>query len=153
MRVRDARELRDEAATAQLDRDEADRSCVQSRADYTDPTMADIIRFEPLGPPGNPNWRRFPRFDEVGAQIDAQASKIFDTRVSLARGTELYARVEQKLPPSDRTLLRDLYQAITRHHERYEHAAYLVGLQAGAGKLQGLPALDDQRSPDAPKRA
>ena len=62
--------------------------------------------------------------------------------------------VEQKLPPSDRGLLRDLYEAITKHSERYEHAAYLVGLQAGAGKLQGLPPmLDDDRSPDAPQRA
>ena len=33
--------------------------------------MADILRFDPLGPPSNPNWRRFPRFEEVGAQIDA----------------------------------------------------------------------------------
>jgi hypothetical protein len=116
--------------------------------------MGDIIRFDPLGPPGNPNWRRFPRFDEVGAQIDAQAGKIFDTRASLSRGSDLYARVEQKLSPSDRGLLRDLYEAITRHHERFEHAAYLVGLQAGTGKLQGLPPmLDDDRSPDAPERA
>jgi hypothetical protein len=127
---------------------------VRCRPDYTDPAMADIIRFDPLGPPGNPNWRRFPRFDEVGAQIDAQASKIFDTGASLSRGSELYARVEQKLPPGDRGLLRELYEAITRHHERYEHAAYLVGLRAGAGKLQGLPPmLDDDRSPDTPRRA
>lgn len=116
--------------------------------------MADIIRFEPLGSPGNPGWRRFPRFDEVGAQIDAQAGRIFDTRASLAKGSELYTRIEQRIPPDDRPLLREFFEAITRHYERYEHAAYLVGLQAGAGKLQGLPPmLGDDRSPDGPKRA
>jgi hypothetical protein len=117
--------------------------------------MADIIRFEPLGLPVNPNWRRFPRFDEIGAQIDAQAARIFDTAASLARGSELYARVEHRLPAEDRALLRELYEAITRHHERYEHAAYLVGLLAGTGRLQGLPpVLDDDRSPDdEPQRA
>jgi hypothetical protein len=116
--------------------------------------MADILRFEPLGQPGNPSWQRFPRFDEVGAQIDAQAGRIFDTAASLARGSELYARVEQRLRNEDRALLRELYEAITRHYERYEHAAYLVGLQAGAGKLQGLPpVLDDDRTPDEPQRA
>jgi hypothetical protein len=117
--------------------------------------MADILRFEqPLGPPGNPNWQRFPRFDEVGAQIDAQAGRIFDTATSLSRGSELYTRVEQRLRNEDRPLLRELYEAITRHYERYEHAAYLVGLQAGAGRLQGLPpVLDDDRTPDEPQRA
>ena len=91
--------------------------------------MADILRFDPLGPPTNPNWRRFPRFEEVGAQIDAQANRIFDTRASLTVAAMLYARVEQKLPAEDHGLLRDLYEAITLHHERYEHAAYLVGLR------------------------
>jgi hypothetical protein len=117
--------------------------------------MADILRFDPLGPPTNPNWRRFPRFEEVGAQIDAQANRIFDTGASLDRGSTLYARVEQKLRPEDHALLRELYEAITQHHERYEHAAYLVGLHAGAGRLQGLaPILDDDRTPpDEPRRA
>jgi hypothetical protein len=117
--------------------------------------MADIIRFDPLGPPGNTNWRRFPRFDEVGAQIDAQASRIFDTQVSLDRGSELYARVEQGLRSADRGLLRELYEAITNHYEHYEHAAYLVGLQAGVGRLHGLPpVLDDDRTTDPePERA
>jgi hypothetical protein len=116
--------------------------------------MADIIRFEPLAPSGNTDWRRFPRFDEVGAQIDVQASKIFDTESSLARLTELYARTEQRLRADDRPLLREFYEAATRHHERYEHAAYLVGLRAGAGRLEGLPpVLGDDRSSDDPELA
>jgi hypothetical protein len=116
--------------------------------------MADIIRFEPSGPSGNAEWRRFPRFDEVGAQIDVQAGRIFDTESSLARLRDLYARAEQRLRPDDRPLLRELYEAVTRHHERYEHAAYLVGLRAGSGRLDGLPpVLMDDRTTDGPELA
>lgn len=121
--------------------------------------VADIIRFkrsDPIRPSGHSSWRRFPRFEEVGAQIDAQAGRIFDAHLSLERQRALYARVEQRLRPEDRDLLRELYEAITGHHERYEHAAYLVGLHAGAGRLSGLPGvLDDDRSPDddEPQRA
>jgi hypothetical protein len=121
--------------------------------------LADIIRFSrsaPLRPTGNARWRRFPRFDEVGAQIDVQAARLLDPGMSLERQRELYARVEQRLRPEDRELLRELYEAITRHHERYEHAAYVVGLHAGSGQLQGMPTeLDDDRSPDddEPRRA
>lgn len=119
--------------------------------------MADVIRFtrsEPLRPAGQAEWRRFPRFDEVGAQIDAQAGKLLDVAASLSRYTELYARVEQRLRPDDRPLLRELFEAITRHHERYEHAAYLIGLQAGAGRLSGLPpVLTDDRANDEPEGA
>ena len=117
--------------------------------------MADILRFDPLGPPSNPNWRRFPRFDEVGAQIDAQANRIFDTRASLDRGSMLYARVEQKLRGRGPRVAAG---SLRGHHpasRACEHAAYLVGLRAGAGRLPGLaPVLDDDRtSPDDPKRA
>jgi hypothetical protein len=116
--------------------------------------MGDIIRFEPAGPSVNPDWRRFPRFEEVGAQIDLQAARIFDTEASLRRLSELYARVEQRVRAEDRPFLRELYEAATHHHERYEHAAYLVGLQAGIGRLEGLPpVLDDERLPDDPERA
>ncbi len=122
--------------------------------------MADVIRFArsaPTQPAGDNNWRRFPRFDEVGQQIDAQANKVLDVAGSQARYTDLYARVEQRLRADDRPLLRDLFEAITRHHERFEHAAYVVGLQAGNGTLPGLPPmLDDDRADDdgdGPKRA
>lgn len=121
--------------------------------------MAEIIRFtrsHPTRPSGDSKWKRFPRFQEVGAQIDAQAAKLFDPAVSLDRQRTLYARLEQRLRPEDRDLLRELYEAVTSHSERYEHAAYLVGLHAGSGQLGGLPPiLDDDRSPDddEPRRA
>jgi hypothetical protein len=106
-----------------------------------------IIRFEPGRQPSDVPWGRFPRFEEVGAQIDAQAAKLFDSAASLERGSELYARLEARLGPQDRPLLRELYEAISSHHERFEHAAYLVGLRAGSGKLEGLPpALPDERA-------
>jgi hypothetical protein len=121
--------------------------------------MADVIRFTrntPTQPAGNRQWQRFPRFDEVGQQIDLQANKLLDVAGSQARYTELYARVEQRLRPDDHPLLRELFEAITRHHERFEHAAYLVGLQAGNGTLSGLPpVLGDDRTDDddGPRRA
>jgi hypothetical protein len=121
--------------------------------------VADVIRFvrsEPVQPSGKAAWRRFPRFEEVGQQIDAQARKLLDVAGSQTRYTELYARVEQRLREDDRPLLRELFEAITHHHERFEHAAYIVGLQAGHGTLPGLPpVLDDDRTEgdDGPKRA
>lgn len=109
--------------------------------------MARVIRFDPNRQPADVPWGRFPRFEEVGSQIDAQAARLFDSAASLARGSELYARLEARLPQHDRPLLRELYEAVSSHHEHYERAAYLVGLRAGAGKLEGLPpVLPDERS-------
>lgn len=120
--------------------------------------MADVIRFARSASVqlfANSNWRRFPRFEEVGQQIDAQANKLLDVAGSQARYTELYSRVEHRLRPDDQPLLRELFEAITRHHERFEHAAYLVGLQAGNGTLAGLPPMldDDRTDDDGPRRA
>ena len=120
--------------------------------------MADVIRFArsvSVQPAGNSAWRRFPRFEEVGQQIDAQANKLLDVAGSQARYTDLYSKVEQRLRADDRPLLRDLFEAITRHHERFEHAAYLVRLQAGNGTLPGLPPMlaDDRTDDDGPRRA
>jgi len=97
---------------------------------------------------------RYPRFDEVGAQIDAQANQLFDSGTSLARNRELYARVELRLAADDRPLLRQLYEAILAHQEHFERAAYLIGLRAGAGRLEGLPpVLPDERAPEDPQPA
>lgn len=116
--------------------------------------MARVIRFsrniQGTQVPGG----RFPRFDEVGAQIDAQANQLFDSATSLAHNRELYARVELRLAQDDRPLLRQLYQAIVQHQEYFERAAYLIGLRAGAGRLEGLPpVLPDERAPEDPQLA
>lgn len=108
--------------------------------------MARVIRFDPRFQPSDLPWDRFPRFDEVGGQIDAQAGRAFDSAASLAASSELYARLEARLAPDDRPLLREFYEAICSHQEHYERAAYLVGLRAGCGKLEGLPpVLSDDR--------
>ena len=91
--------------------------------------MARVIRFDPKFQGGEPAWERYPRFDEIGSHIDAQAGKLFDSEASLARNRELYARLE-----------------------KFERAAYLVGLRAGTGKLEGLPPLKDDRR-DGPDTA
>jgi len=114
--------------------------------------VARVIRFDPKFQGGDPAWERYPRFDEIGSHVDAQAAKLFDSEASLARNRELYARLEARLAPEDRPLLRDLYAAITAHGEKFERAAYLVGLRAGTGKLEGLPPLRDDRR-DGPETA
>jgi len=116
--------------------------------------VARVIRFDPSLRIDLP-WGRYPRFEEVGAQVDAQAHRLFDAAASLARSSELYARLEARLAPDDRPLLRELYEAVVSHQEHYEHAAYLVGLRAGAGRLEGLPpVLTDERMPgDDPETA
>ena len=114
--------------------------------------MARVIRFDPKFQGGDPAWERYPRFDEIGSHIDAQAGRLFDSEASLARNRELYARLEARLAAEDRPLLRDLYAAITAHAEKFERAAYLVGLRAGTGKLEGLPPLKDDRR-DGPETA
>jgi hypothetical protein len=107
-----------------------------------------VIQFDPRFHGGDQSWERFPRFDEVDGHVDAQAAKLFDAEASLARNRELFARVEAHLAPDDRPLLRELYEAITAHQEKFERAAYLVGLRAATGRLEGLPPLKDDRKED-----
>jgi hypothetical protein len=114
--------------------------------------VARVIQFDPKFHAGDPAWERYPRFDEIGGHIDAQAGKLFDSEASLAKNRELYGRLEARLAPEDRPLLRDLYAAITSHSEKFERAAYLVGLRAATGKLEGLPPLKDDRR-DGPETA
>jgi len=107
-----------------------------------------VIQFDPRFHGGDQSWERFPRFDEVDGHVDAQAAKLFDAEASLARNRELFARVEARLAPDDRPLVRELYEAITSHQEKFERAAYLVGLRAATGRLEGLPPLKDDRKDD-----
>jgi hypothetical protein len=116
--------------------------------------VARVIRFSRNLQGTHAPGGRFPRFEEVGAQIDAQACQLFDSATSLAQNRELYARVELRLAADDRPLLRQLYQSILAHQEYFERAAYLVGLRAGAGRLEGLPpVLPDERAPEDPQLA
>ncbi len=106
----------------------------------------------PEVPRGRPRLERYPRFEEVDGHVDAQATKLFDSEASLARNRELYARLEARLGVEDRPLLRELYTAITAHFEKFERAAYLVGLRAATGRLEGLPPFKDDRR-DGPETA
>lgn len=112
--------------------------------------VARIIPFDPTMPRGGPPWGRYPRFQEVASVIASHASDLFDTDTSLRTGQALYAELERRLTDeSDRTLLRQLHDALQQHHGKYEHAAYLVGMLAGMGRLTGLPPSlpDDRREP------
>jgi hypothetical protein len=88
---------------------------------------------------------RYPRFTEVAAHIDQIADEVFGTAISLEQGANLYGQVEERLAADDRELLAKLYEATLAHEEKFEHAAYLVGLMAGSGQLPKKVAFLDQR--------
>jgi hypothetical protein len=94
---------------------------------------------------------RYPRFVEVTAHIAHVADELFGTAGSLEEGAKLYGDVEQRLAEDDRELLAKLYEATIAHEEKFEHAAYLVGLMAGSGQLPEKLAFLDQRA--APNEA
>ena len=113
--------------------------------------MADILRFDPLGPPSNPDWRRFPRFEEVGAQIDAQANRSSTPAPRSTAAAMLDARVEQSFRPKTTRCCGISTRPSPCITSEYEHAAYLVGLRAGAGRLPGLCA-GPRRRQNVPRR-
>jgi hypothetical protein len=92
---------------------------------------------------------RYPRLSEVSAHIAHIADEAFGSATSLEEGAKLYGELEQRLAPEDRELLAKLYDATVAHEEKFEHAAYLVGLMAGSGQLPDRVAFLDQRmAPD-----
>ncbi len=88
---------------------------------------------------------RYPRFSEVTAHIAHIADEVFGTTTSLEQGANLYGEVEQRLAVEDREWLAKLYEATIAHEEKFEHAAYLVGLMAASGQLPSGVAFLDQR--------
>ena len=78
--------------------------------------------------------------------IDHVATDMFDTAASLEEGTRLYRELEQRIADSDRELLAHVYEAMLAHEEKFKHAAYLVGLQAGSGQLHLAVTLHNQRA-------
>jgi hypothetical protein len=88
---------------------------------------------------------RYPRFTELTAHVDHLADQVFGTASSLEQGAQLYGELERRLAADDRELLAKLYGATLAHEEKFEHAAYLVGLLAGSGQLPGRVVFVDQR--------
>jgi hypothetical protein len=90
---------------------------------------------------------RYPRFAEVAAHVAQIADDVFGSEASLQEGRQLYRDVEKRLALEDRELLAKLYKAALAHEEKFEHAAYLVGLLAGSGELPETIAFLDERRP------
>jgi hypothetical protein len=88
---------------------------------------------------------RYPRFVEVTAHISHVADQLFGAEASLGEGTILYARLEERMAPEHRGLLATFYAATIAHEEKFEHAAYLVGLLAGSGQLHEKVVFLDER--------
>jgi hypothetical protein len=88
---------------------------------------------------------RFPRFSEVAAHVAHIADELFDVPTSLAHGTKLYGELEKRLAPEDRGRLATFYEAIIAHEEKFERAAYLVGLLAGSGQFPVEVVFLDER--------
>lgn len=88
---------------------------------------------------------RYPRFVEVTAHITHMAEELMDAKGSLAEGALLYGQLEERLAPETRELLAKFYEATIAHEEKFEHAAYLVGLLAGSGQLFEDHAFLDER--------
>jgi hypothetical protein len=93
---------------------------------------------------------RYPRYEEITGRIDQLAADLFDTASSLEDGTRLYGELETRVSPATRELLAAFYEAMLAHEEKFKHAAYLVGLQAGSGQLDlPVPLHDERATPDA----
>jgi hypothetical protein len=88
---------------------------------------------------------RYPRFVEVTAHISHIADELFGADASLKDGATLYGQLEERVPPEHRELLAKFYEATIAHEEKFEHAAYLVGLLAGSGQLLDKVLFLDER--------
>jgi hypothetical protein len=90
---------------------------------------------------------RYPRFVEVTAHISHVADQLFGAEASLGEGAKLYGELEDRIAPEHRELLARFYEATIAHEEKFEHAAYLVGLLAGSGQLHEKIVFLDERHP------
>jgi hypothetical protein len=89
---------------------------------------------------------RYPRFTEVTAHISHLADEFFGAPRTLEEGVRIYRDLEQRLSPPEREQLARFYRAIIEHEEKFEHAAYLVGLLAGSGQLLEGSVFVDERT-------
>lgn len=88
---------------------------------------------------------RYPRFAEVTARITHIADELLGAPLSLAHGAELFRQLQGRLAPSDGEQLATFYEAIIAHEEKFEHAAYLVGLLVGSGQMPDKAVFLDER--------
>ena len=107
--------------------------------------MARIVPFVSAGRSGGDQSTRYPRFPEVAAHIDVIANELFDAASTLREGKQLFAELQGMLSPEALRLLNRFYETLVSHEEKFEHAAYLVGLQAATGRVKLAAALLTER--------
>jgi hypothetical protein len=88
---------------------------------------------------------RYPRFTEVTAYITRLADELFAAPTSLEAGIQIYRDLQGRLAPVDRERLATIYDAIVAHEEKFEQAAYIVGLLAGSGQLLEIGPFLNER--------
>ena len=115
--------------------------------------MARVIQFEPNHAPPMPGSRRYPRFDEVQAEIDTTAVTRLGATAALGEACRLLQRLRDVPSPEVRELVNRLDDVLLTVRKQHEHAAYLVGLKAATWRLDHPPsALPDDRALSNPAR-
>jgi hypothetical protein len=111
--------------------------------------MARIVPFASTLRSGQREGTRYPRFEEVSSQIDVIADELFDAPNTLAAGRQLFLQLQGMISPEALAVLNQLYETLLTHEEKFEHAAYLVGLQAATGGVKVPAPLLNERRADA----
>ena len=111
--------------------------------------MARIVPFESGLRARREGDTRYPRFSEVAAHVDRVASELVDGTRTLMEGQRLYAELRDMISSEALEVLNRFYETLIAHEEQFEHAAYVVGLQAGTGRLTLATRLISQRHGEA----
>jgi len=111
-----------------------------------------VVPFEPRLPARQEGDTRYPRFSEVATHIDSVAFELFDGTGTLAAGQQLYAQLREMISAEALELLDRFYETMIAYEEQFEHAAYVVGLQAGTGHLALARRLISERHGEARPR-
>jgi triphosphoribosyl-dephospho-CoA synthetase len=114
--------------------------------------MARVVSFESGTRARRGGETRYPRFGEVAAHIDRVAGELFDATRTLLEGKRLYAELRDMISSDALELLNRFNDTLVVHEEKFEHAAYVVGLQAATRRLKLASNLVGERKGDAPQR-
>jgi hypothetical protein len=110
--------------------------------------MARIVPFESGTRARRKGETRYPRFGEVAAHIDSVAGKLFDATRTLMEGKRLHTELRGMISSEALEVLNRFYDTVVAHEEKFEHAAYVVGLQAATGRLKLAGKLVSERNGD-----
>jgi hypothetical protein len=110
--------------------------------------MARVVPFESGTRARREGETRYPRFREVAAHVDSVAGELFDVTRTLMEGKRLHAELRGMISFEALEVLNRFYDTLVTHEEQFEHAAYVVGLQAATGRLKLAGKLVSERKSD-----